>query len=673
MKIGVFGGGFKPFTTGHFSMLSVALRENDLVILYYALASRKKGSDFVFTKDMAKEIYDITKPALERTFGNKIKVVLGTPSPIVKIFSLLEAVKDSNDNALTSLTELGIDPDSIDKLTIYADDNDITKFTRYVGTEKGEKYYGNLVSSGRLGFNSWDSSKAGDIERVVLAMRDTYPDISDEDLRDLITVRGSIVRQVIGTRNRDRLAKYLPDFLSPSDKDNIMAILFSGLSESVEKKDTILREYIRSALGKPVIKEALQAHILNFYEDLEMPLKELFEVIDAVLEGKLENVQEKMDGQNVTFSVIDGELLFYSKGTNWNRVQRGGNNRQTIEVKYKNNQSVREAFLMAYDALNRVVQRNPENAAAMFQNGKVLISSELLAPNNPNTIVYEAPHVRFIKAEAVAPDSTVDQEAYHKFIADAEAETEAMEQKVSMGAIPLLKLKKSLEADQEVDSIRSDLSKLISSAGMTPNKTMGDLAVYLFEKKLGQMGIPESYRSRAAIRIATGSKQALTKNMVVKAVGLEEWKKFQALEKNRSTLMGEALIPIESIIQRIGALAFKNMEFALASNTRESGEDLRKFVRSVRTAFESGRVLADPAQLEKIKVSLQRIGSNEDLFEKAVEGIVFQWKGKTRKLTGLFTPINKLRGFFFYGKAPAKVQESKDDNLRSLIKLMLRN
>ena len=161
--------------------------------------------------------------------------------------------------------------------------------------------------------------------------------------------------------------------------------------------------------------------------------------------------------------------------------------------------------------------------------------------------------------------------------------------------------------------------------------------------------------------------------MVVKAVGLEEWKKFQALEKNRSTLMGEALIPIESIIQRIGSLAFKNMEFALASNTRESGEDLRKFVRSVRTAFESGRVLADPAQLEKIKVSLQRIGSNEDLFEKAVEGIVFQWKGKTRKLTGLFTPINKLRGFFFYGKAPAKVQESKDDNLRSLIKLMLRN
>lgn len=43
------------------------------------------------------------------------------------------------------------------------------------------------------------------------------------------------------------------------------------------------------------------------------------------------------------------------------------------------------------------------------------------------------------------------------------------------------------------------------------------------------------------------------------------------------------------------------------------------------------------------------------VFEKAVEGIVFRWKGKTRKLTGLFTPINKLRGFFAYGKTPAKI------------------
>ena len=70
--------------------------------------------------------------------------------------------------------------------------------------------------------------------------------------------------------------------------------------------------------------------------------------------------------------------------------------------------------------------------------------------------------------------------------------------------------------------------------------------------------------------------------------------------------------------------------------------------------MKGGRLIADPGQTEAIRVALERIG-DEAAFEKAVEGIVFRWKGKTRKLTGLFTPINKLRGFFAYGKTPARI------------------
>ena len=37
MKLGLFGGGFKPFTTGHFSKLADAIRDNDRVILFYGM------------------------------------------------------------------------------------------------------------------------------------------------------------------------------------------------------------------------------------------------------------------------------------------------------------------------------------------------------------------------------------------------------------------------------------------------------------------------------------------------------------------------------------------------------------------------------------------------------------------------------------------------------------
>ena len=54
----------------------------------------------------------------------------------------------------------------------------------------------------------------------------------------------------------------------------------------------------------------------------------------------------------------------------------------------------------------------------------------------------------------------------------------------------------------------------------------------------------------------------------------------------------------------------------------------------------------DTKTLEGIRVALARLESNEDLFTKATEGIVFTHNNKTYKLTGLFTPINRLRGFF---------------------------
>ena len=245
MKVGIFGGGFKPFTTGHFSKLSLALAENDFVVLYYALAARTKGSDFVFTKEMASDVYDVVKPALERTFGSKISVQLGQPTPIVRIF---KAIEDAAMGTTGELSQLGIDPDSIEKLTIYSDPTDLKRFTKYIGSDKEEKYFGNLVKSERIRFDSGLSDDDDtDISRMASAMRSIYPDLSDEDLEDLITVRGSDVRATIGTRDRDRIARYLPDFLTDEEKDEIIAILMRGLP--IEEGIETLRTFIRTLIN----------------------------------------------------------------------------------------------------------------------------------------------------------------------------------------------------------------------------------------------------------------------------------------------------------------------------------------------------------------------------------------------------------------------------------------
>ena len=52
----------------------------------------------------------------------------------------------------------------------------------------------------------------------------------------------------------------------------------------------------------------------------------------------------------------------------------------------------------------------------------------------------------------------------------------------------------------------------------------------------------------------------------------------------------------------------------------------------------------------RIKDTIKRL-AQLDLYEKDVEGIVFEYENQKYKLTGLFTPINKLLGYFHYEDA----------------------
>ena len=386
----------------------------------------------------------------------------------------------------------------------------------------------------------------------------------------------------------------------------------------------------------------LESHILNFYEDFNMPMRDLYELVDTIQMGELKEIQEKMDGQNITFTVMDGSLLFFSKGATYKRVLSGaGMDRAGIIEKYSWNDSVRNAFVKAYDALAPVSLQFQDS---LFQNGKVLVESALLTPENPNTIVYDEPSIRFIQAAAVSPDAVVNDDAFNQFVSSAEANAN---QDFHMGSVPYLRLLRALDiTDEETAEIKSSIDSLLSQYSLSQENTMGELVHSMVREKLAGL-VPEQLLDSAAAKIATG-KGSIAR--AFKKIDPEGWDSFNNnILKRRTTFLAESIIPIENIVQRIGILVIRNIDFTLRASNRD---DLSGFIRSARSAFDGNHIIANPKDLEGIRVALARIQANEKLFEKATEGIVFKWKdGKTRKLTGMFTPINKLRGFFAYGGA----------------------
>ena len=112
----------------------------------------------------------------------------------------------------------------------------------------------------------------------------------------------------------------------------------------------MIREILLEADG-----EGLEAHILSFYEDFNMPLGELREVFEVVLNGHLEDIQEKMDGQALTFTVKNGVVEGFSKGVSWERVQRGGNTIESYRSTYADRPTVQYSYVSSMEALQQAV------------------------------------------------------------------------------------------------------------------------------------------------------------------------------------------------------------------------------------------------------------------------------------------------------------------------------
>lgn len=214
--LGLFGGSFKPFTTGHFAKLALALQENDDVIVFYTISLRDKAGS-VITKEMSKKIYDIVMPALKEEYNEKLKIKISNPTPIVNIFEEIANLKDNNS--------------MYDKITVYGGEDIASTFiTNVIGkkTKSGEckekKYYGNLYRDEKVVFKCMGNSKK-DIESLSCALDSTG---HSGNLKEKVLIRGTQIREFVQNKNKDDIINYLPNFLSIDEKCEIINILFSN-------------------------------------------------------------------------------------------------------------------------------------------------------------------------------------------------------------------------------------------------------------------------------------------------------------------------------------------------------------------------------------------------------------------------------------------------------------
>jgi hypothetical protein len=217
MKLGIYGGGFKPLTMGHYSMLALAAKENDTVILLYGMAGRSKGSDFVYSPKMAEEIFQINDAAIKEKFDNVI-VEKAIPSPIYHSIGAILSVRDGKTEPGSLFDRLAIDPTKIN-LTIYAGPDDIGTYQKYTG-----------IPNVKFDTGPGEQDGTRRMEAAVLHFDEKLDDVSNR-----ISIRGSKLRAMIGTTDMENLMRYFPPIYTQDQKMRIFEIMLEGIPKTTNE------------------------------------------------------------------------------------------------------------------------------------------------------------------------------------------------------------------------------------------------------------------------------------------------------------------------------------------------------------------------------------------------------------------------------------------------------
>lgn len=403
-------------------------------------------------------------------------------------------------------------------------------------------------------------------------------------------------------------------------------------------------------------------HLAHPYEDDSLTFKDMREMVKRGLVGGLDAeapVTEKLDGQNITFSIRDGRVVF---ARNKGQVKNRGKNAlpaADLRQMFAGRGDVEKAFGSAADDLQSAVDAlPPKQREAMFADGAKFMNVEIIFPDTKNVIPYNKSVLVFhgtITYDADGNEISRDVED-SKILANQLTKVNAQQQKTFGISGPRTIAFSDADTIRNKEKMReygTQLASIQKEYKLDDKSTIEDYKRAWWTREINNMGIEWTSEERDGLisRWATGSKKFGVKHIE----DPEKKKFFRAYEANN--LVNAQMVvtrPLESIFLRVGADTLRRVTNTLSANNPELTNSLHK---ELLDTIKSLRDTDDVNKLAKLQIQIERL---DDIgMENVVpsEGIVFIYNGKPYKFTGAFAPVNQILGTLKFAQGKAKEVE----------------
>ena len=405
---------------------------------------------------------------------------------------------------------------------------------------------------------------------------------------------------------------------------------------------------------KHVLREGgASGHMAHPWENIDMTFGEMKKMIRALLTGgmDIEKVSEKTDGQNLNITWHNGQLVAARNKTQSKNFGENGLTLAGMKKMFAGRGELEKAFVSSMVDLEKAISSLTEKQRSrIFDNGHKWMNIEIIYQPTRNVIPYNMDLLQFHGVnEFDANGSKIGSSSKEgKELAGMIKQINQNKQDTfEIRGPQAVELPKSKDFSKNADKYIKRISALQKKYGLGNS----DNLLQYHRKFWLQMVEKEARKSRVKLsrdlkvklvkRFAEGDKSfALSK------ANLKDEKIYNFASKldkvDSKGLFQKNVAPFENVFLSLGAEVLENAKNFIAVSPARGVKDMKKDLGNTISDLRKG---GDITKLKQLKRQIQRF-KKAGGFNKIVpsEGIVFDYKGNTYKLTGLFAPINQILG-----------------------------